>query len=184
MVAVRQVTALFGLSGVGKTTLARRVADACPEFIHAEGGALLASALHLERDQLRLSPPETIRRNQQILVQAFDALRQQHPGRPVLFEGHLIIDNGMTLVEVPVEVVRALRPEILIWVFDDPSVIAKRRSESSRVRPARPAHELASQQTRGEHLCREYALKLEIDFVRVHAEADEELMQLMRARTN
>lgn len=165
---------------MGKTTLARQVTDRYPSLVHAEGGALLSAALQLERDQLRVSPPDIIRRNQEVLLEAFDALRRRNPGRPILFEGHLVIDNGMELVEVPAEVVRALQPEILIWVFDDPLVIARRREESSRRRPARTIDELAMQQARGEELCREYSLELAIPFERVHIDADGKLIELMQ----
>jgi adenylate kinase len=155
---------VFGISGVGKTSLITKALGCVPDCLHLQASTLIKRGFGdpaLESEALRRSSGDRVLANQEILVTSFkSALAAQNP-EIVIFDGHLIIDNDLELVEVPVEVIAALQPSRLIHVDDDVDVIARRReSDRNRQRPSRSLEELAHHQALSIDLCRRYASSL------------------------
>jgi adenylate kinase len=164
---LRSLSAMFGLSGVGKTYMANEACRRFPSLLHAEAGTLLSVELSKSKELLRTSSKASIERNQRLLISATRKLHLQFPARPILFDGHIFIDNNRELVPVPLEVIRELCPTILIWVYDDPKNILKRRCEDERPRPPLPVSIIERQQRFGRDLCRSYASRMQVSFAEV-----------------
>lgn len=130
------VIAVFGISGVGKTTLIKRFLEAHSQFSHLQAGTLIKRALqNIPRDQLRITTPEQIIENQYSLVEEFWKDIEAHQRSSIIFDGHSIIYNDQRVIEIPVEIINALKPQKIIFVEDDPERILKRRnSDTSRKR--------------------------------------------------
>jgi hypothetical protein len=96
-------------------------------------------------------------------------LRAQVPDRPILFDGHSVIDNDAGLVEIPLAVVAALGPDHIVFVIDDVSEIARRRLEDSRRRPSRSLDELRRHQELARAVASDYADKLGVPMSIVRA---------------
>jgi adenylate kinase len=161
---VAQVVAVFGVSGVGKSWLISRFASANP-VAHVQASQLLREA-KAAIDGCNTTP-EQLRRgavldNQTLLIQAFTTLRIREK-RPIIFDGHSVIDNDHRLVEIPCEVIEALLPSGLILVQADAFAIARRRAEDlARIRPNRTAAEIGMHQDRARIVCTEYAKRLHL----------------------
>jgi adenylate kinase len=165
------VAAVFGLSGVGKTWLISR-------FI-ATQGAMHAQASQLLRDARaaligQMDSQEDLRKgavldNQALLIEAFTNFRSSAP-LPIIFDGHSVIDVGDRLIEIPVDVIEALRPDGLVFVRDDPAaIVAKRAGDVSRTRPSRTESEVGAHRMRALSMCVEYQLQVRIDLHLVQA---------------
>jgi adenylate kinase len=163
------VITVFGVSGVGKGWLISRFAKD-HEILHLQASQLLkdakaaAAGIITTSEELRTGP---VIDNQALLVAAFLAAREK-ASRPILFDGHCVIDGGAQLIEIPVAVIEALAPSGLIFVHDKPDAIFRRRAgDSTRVRPTRSADELHDHQERARAICAEYAelLKLDLHFI-------------------
>lgn len=164
-----RVVAMFGLSGVGKGWLARELCERHQQILHLEASALMRAALNTTGEALRTAAVGVVQDNQSRLVQAFIAARSAQPDRPVLFDGHSVIDNDLELVEVPVSVVAALGTDAIVFVFDDPTAIRERRLLDDRRRPDRPVVALAHHQERARAVAVGYAERLNLEFHEVTA---------------
>ena len=164
-----RVVAMFGLSGVGKGWVAQEVCDRLPQVLHLEASALMQKALQTSSETLRTAPADTMGLNQLSLVAAFQAAREAEPERPILFDGHSIIDNDKSLIEIPVSVIAALAPDHIVFVMDEPDVIACRRSNDHRTRPLRTLSELSDHQTRARAVAVDYAVSQKVPFVEIRA---------------
>jgi adenylate kinase len=165
------VVGLFGLSGVGKGWIAHHVCAKRPEILHLEASSLMRRALSASSEALRTAAPAKMADNQIRLIAAFEAERAEHPTRPVLFDGHSVIDNDRALIEIPVAVVSGLRLDQIVFVWDAPETIAARRETDTRPRPKRSLVELQEHQERARSVASAYGLALGIPFVEVHAGA-------------
>ena len=158
------VVAVFGLSGVGKSWMISKFGNAT-EVKHVQASQLIREA----RAEMTgwLESPEDLRRgavldNQAILIAAFSRLNLTAT-TPIIFDGHSVIDAGDHLVEIPVDVIRALAPAGLIFIMDDPAaIVARRASDVARERPVRSKGEIESHQDRALAVCRRYADELAI----------------------
>lgn len=166
-----QTVCLFGLSGVGKTSLATRVVARVPSVSHVTASILLRSALDLPAEQLRTGSAEHIRSNQDVLVQAFWSVCGNLPA--VLFDGHSLIDGDAGIVDVPSETITALKPAHVVFVHAPVEEIVRRRAaDVARSRPMRTPLELSKQQARAEKNARSYALAASVPFNSVSADED------------
>ncbi|PZO47805.1 MAG: hypothetical protein DCF16_17245 [Alphaproteobacteria bacterium] len=171
---------LFGLSGVGKTTLAKRVVARVPNVSHVTASALLRSALDLSAEQLRTESAENVRSNQDVLVQAFWRVCGNLP--VVLFDGHSLIDGEAGLIDVPLQTIIALKPAHVVFVHATVEEIVQRRaSDAGRVRPARTPKQLSEQQPRAEKNARSYALAAGVPFVSTSADDDALVAEIFAA---
>ena len=161
---ITKVIAVFGLSGVGKsTTLERVVAE-------SEGLATVVNAGVLIRRQmlndesgetLRLLPAEDIQHNQEILVEELARERSTINAQVLLLDGHCVIDNGDRLVPIPVEIIERLNLAALVFVQDEAGKIrARRLTDEKRTRPDLSPTELAKQQEQALEICASYASEL------------------------
>lgn len=133
---------VFGISGVGKTTVCSDFAARHPEYLHYRASALLSAAKSESTERLRTSSAADIRSNQALLGEKLDSLRNGQLQRPVIVECHAIIDNDIELVEVPVSIVQALRPDGLILLEANAETVCARRVSDDRGRPMRTAEEI------------------------------------------
>ncbi|WP_174278944.1 ATP-binding protein [Sphingomonas bacterium] len=158
---VAPTTALLGVSGAGKSWLAARIVARRPEFVRLSAGRLLREALHTTGKALRTAPSNDVLQNQNRLVEVFRKAREGQLDRPILLEAHAFIDNDRELVDVPVEVMRALGVDGLLVLVTSPELIQARRAEDpDRRRPERTFEDLAHQQKYMLAIARNYARQL------------------------
>lgn len=144
----RKIVAIIGISGVGKTTLLKSYVRKHRSVVTISASGLLKRRLSLtDPEKLRTATSATIQSNQDRLVQAFGDFKSSTPNTHILFDGHAIIDNDESIVTIPTEIYRALAPDLIIFVVDDPNLIALRRdADSKRQRPSRSPQELEQHQ--------------------------------------
>ena len=133
----QRILALTGISGVGKTTFLRRLAQLV-DFQHVTGGSLIAAARKAKpesRDAIRHADLDD---NQRLLIEGF-ALTRDPNAKTVIMDGHVVIDDGQRLSKIPCEVFKALGVSVMVHLEADPEQIAANRSrDSSRSRPPYP----------------------------------------------
>jgi adenylate kinase len=133
----RQVVALTGLSGVGKSMLTRSLAASIPlEHLQAstliKEGRIASNGTAYTQDQLRL---DDIDENQQLLIQGFRLKAESITGLTVL-DSHTVIERGDGLIRIDARVFAAVGTRLMIFLTDDPKAIAaRRRSDMTRQRP-------------------------------------------------
>jgi adenylate kinase len=170
-----KVAAVFGLSGVGKSWLISRYAGKntvmhiqASELLRDAKMALLGAAVSSE--ELRTG---AVLDNQQLLITGFAAVRAD-AALPIIFDGHCVVDRGSDLVEIPVEVIRALSVSGLVFIRSEAeAIVEKRLEDKTRSRPIRSPEEILAHQQRALSLCEEYATDLDLDLYTVEA-GDEE----------
>lgn len=129
---------VFGVSGVGKTTLCKAYLENDPNWLFVSASTLLKNAKRKNAEELRTAGSENIVNNQAVLGDALQNFRKDHEDNPILVDAHGVIDNNQELVEIPVEVIASLNPDILILIQDTPqNVIRNRNFDKSRNRPVR-----------------------------------------------
>lgn len=145
-----KVVAIFGLSGVGKSTLINNYISSNQNWHHLQAGQLIHSALkNVEHDKLRLAGEDTVLKNQYLMVGAFwDKVRSNNLDN-IIFDGHSTIDMETDILDIPVDVIEQLFPYKLIFLKASPEIIMKRRSvDKSRDRPPLTKEEIEEQQDR------------------------------------
>jgi adenylate kinase len=165
------VVTVFGLSGVGKSWMISRYA-AIANVAHIQASQLMRDARaalvarNVTSEDLRRGP---VLDNQSLLTDAFAKVPATEE-RPIIFDGHCLVDVGEQPVEIPVDVIRRLQPSGIVLVRAPTEEIVRRReSDVSRERPVRTADALASQQDRCVAICADYAQELGISFEQVRA---------------
>jgi adenylate kinase len=138
-----KVVTVFGLSGVGKSWMISRCAAAADvAHIHASQLMREARAARVGRsvisEDLRRGP---VLDNQILLTDPFAKVLATE-SRPIIFDGHCLVDVGEQPIEIPVDVIRRLQPSGIMIVHAPADEIVKRRnSDISRERPVRmPTH--------------------------------------------
>jgi adenylate kinase len=153
----RELSILFGLSGVGKTTMGRQMIDQDEGIAHVSASDLLKAAHSQTGEQLRTAQHDQLVANQGILAEALENWAFPDTARHILLDAHSVIDNDRVLVDIPVAAIASLSPNRLIFLMDDPSVIVARRLSDDRQRPARTVAELNDHQERSLKVCRGYS---------------------------
>lgn len=172
---------LFGISGVGKTTAARRISARYPQVLTFQASSLLKSALAQSGEALRTAAHDQIAANQTVLAGALDAARSESMDRPVMLDAHSVIDNDRTLVPLPLETFSPLRPEGIAVLTADPEMIAERRSAGERIRPARSTAELTQHQAQALAVAKSHALALGVPFASFDTEDEDGLRRFVAA---
>jgi adenylate kinase len=175
------VVTVFGLSGVGKSWMIFRYA-ALSNVAHIQASQLMRDARAALVGQAVTS--EDLRRgpvldNQSLLTDAFIKVLATEV-RPIIFDGHCLVDVGEQPIEIPVDVIRQLQPSGIVLVHAPADEIVRRReSDTSRERPSRDADALAAQQARCVAICASYGEQLGLDFVQVRAGDEREFAQVV-----
>jgi adenylate kinase len=166
-----KVVLVFGVSGVGKSWMISRYA-AQAKVAHVQASQLMRDAKAAQigntvtSEDLRCGP---VLDNQSLLIDAFIKVLATE-ARPIIFDGHCLVDAGEQLIEISVDVIRQLKPSGIVLVRAPAEEIVRRReSDVSRQRPTRTADALTVQQNRCVALCAAYAKELGIRFVQVDA---------------
>ena len=159
-----RIIALVGLSGVGKSTLLKRMASHI-EFEHLQASVLIKS--ELKRTQSELQSSEGLRQgqvidNQAALISGFLRTTEGMSGLVVL-DGHTLIDAGEKLIEIPADVFRQIGVEHMIFLQEAPERIAERRGgDIGRKRPNRTVETLAYHQVQAIIVAARITLELDI----------------------
>lgn len=162
---------VFGISGVGKTTLIRRYINRRPGVATTSGGRLLQELKGKTGEELRQNAATNIQDSQAGLVDAFQKFRGSSAGHGIIFDGHTVIDTDTGIVDVPLDVISGLNLSAIVFVGDAPAVIATRRkNDTARQRPSRTLDTLAQHQERARYLAKTYAASLGIPFSEVSAD--------------
>ncbi len=161
---------VFGISGVGKTTLIRQFMSRHPDWHALSAGGLLGGLSHMAPTSLRLAERPVIEENQFAIAEAVQRHRRANPGSKWMLDAHSTIDNDRELVIVPTEVIARIDPDRLIFVFDDAAVIHLRRtSDSHRLRPITSLDRIEEEQRLALDTCVVYARELKLDLHRVRS---------------
>lgn len=159
--------ALLGISGVGKSHLARLLLRTRPDLLRLSASSLLKSRLHTTGERLRTASGPAVASNQFALVDALAAAREGAWDRPVILEAHAVIDNDRELVDVPLQVMEAMGVSGILSLVAQPDTILARRAHDHRLRPERTALELTAQQERSRSMARHYAVGLNVPIAEV-----------------
>lgn len=141
----QRIVAFTGISGVGKTTFLRQLAELI-DFQHITAGSLIATAREAApeaRDAIRHADLDG---NQLLLIEGF-VLTLDPDSNLVILDGHVVIDDGEGLSKISSEVFRALRVSVMVHLESEPErIAANRRGDTSRSRPTYPSDILEQHQ--------------------------------------
>jgi adenylate kinase len=155
---------VFGVSGVGKSTLVRGFVSNNPDWGMLVASELLEDATNRTRDELRNERAETIEDNQYVLVDLVRVQRERVPSMHFILDAHCVIEGDSELRRVDVEVIRRLAPSLLVFIHDSPAQIVKRREKDERRRRvARSVNFVVELQALVEETCRGYAAALNVE---------------------
>lgn len=130
----QRVVAVTGISGVGKTTFLRELADLVT-FQHITGGSLIAANREAGSDQRDAMRHADLDENQRLLIKGFEVARDPAADL-VVIDGHVIIDDGSSLQRLPAHVFRALGVTMMVHLEAEPTRISINRfTDHSRSRP-------------------------------------------------
>jgi adenylate kinase len=160
------VIAFTGISGVGKTTFLRKVAETVV-FQHLTGGSLIAAAReasHDDRDKLRHADLDE---NQRLLSVGFANSRDSETP-VIIMDGHVIIDGADGITEIDNQVFADLGVHLIVHLEAEPSRIFENRAgDDKRDRPVTSVDVLRVHQERSRQRAQDVTNDLGIDFIRV-----------------
>jgi len=174
--------AILGLSGVGKSTLIRRMSVALP-LMHLEASGLIKAEQAFRAQNPNSSEAlrtGTVINNQALMIAAFQR-QSAATDLPIVFDGHSVIDGREGLIEIPSSVFGDLRFDAICFLADDPSVIAeRRRADIGRERPYRDVATLQDHQRIAEAAARRIAREIECPFIYIADGKTDQLYDLIR----
>lgn len=162
---------ILGLSGIGKSSLIRRAAE-IRIALHLAASNLIKAGLARRAEQ---ATSEELRKgavldNQQVLLEEFQLAVSSTDRQLVIFDGHNVIDTPTGPLEIPAGVLSQLRPDIIIFVEDDPAhIVARRAADTARTRPLRTPQELAAHQALAKSNAETLAANLGVPFYAVRS---------------
>jgi len=166
----QRLVCVFGVSGVGKSTLLHDFVASYPNWMHIIAGDVLSAITSRSSEVLRTSEKDDIQGNQRLLVQRILEICARHRDKGVLLDAHCVIDSGRDLIKVPVSAIKDLDPDLLVCVWDEPASIQVRRSAATdRVRPERTVVQLEGYQKMVMETCEEYGQDLGVELIKVRA---------------
>lgn len=175
----QRVIAFTGISGVGKTTFLRALAKSLP-FQHLTGGSLIAAGRQVDlegRDSMR---HQDLDENQRLLIEGF-AVARDPEANCIFMDGHVVIDDGKSLIKLDCDVFRALDTAIMVHMESEPKQIAFNRShDSSRSRPSYDVETLGQHQEISRLHAKFIAKELNVDFHVVTHDDVDHLESLLR----
>jgi adenylate kinase len=165
-----RLVCVFGIPGVGKTTLIRQFTQEHRNWQALSASSLLARLVHQLPSHLRLADRTSVERNQFRIAQAIEQCRLESPGEKWLLDAHSMIDNDDEWIAVPTAVIGRIRPDSLIFLFDDAAHIERRRSaEPHKRRPRYSVHRIEEEQALALRNCLVYSSELKLDLHQISA---------------
>lgn len=160
------VIAFTGISGVGKTTFLREIAETI-EFQHLTGGSLIAAAREASQDDRDSLRHADLDENQRLLVVGFARARDPE-ARVIMMDGHVVIDGADGITEIDSQVFADLGVHLMVHFEAELSQIsANRVGDAKRERPVLRLDVLQAHQERSQKRAMDVAADLGIEFVRV-----------------
>lgn len=157
------IVAFTGISGVGKTTFLRGLAERVP-FQHLTGGSLIAAAREAGPDQRDAMRHADLDENQRLLIEGF-SLARDPAATCIVMDGHVVIDSSDGLEELPVDVFRALGITKMVHLEAEPECISLNRSnDTTRRRPTHNQETLSQHQLASRAHAKSIAAELKVDF--------------------
>lgn len=104
--------------------------------------------------------------NQEKLVLNFLSKRGELSDQHIIFDGHCLVKDVDKLVKVPVEIIKRLEPDIIIFIDENSETIIDRRSNDSN-RPDRENETIAELNTNRDlkiNICENYSTEACIPF--------------------
>ncbi|MGR3440066.1 MAG: AAA family ATPase [Paracoccus sp. (in: a-proteobacteria)] len=144
----RRVGIVTGISGVGKTSLLKKVATAIPMQVLSASSLIRNSLAQTEEQntpQDRLCARD-IDDNQAAMLKAFK--RYANPDTIlIVLDAHVVVDTPNGLTRVGSDVFREINADFVVFVKDEPRKIhTNRERDGSRSRPKRSVESLAKYQ--------------------------------------
>lgn len=131
----QRIVAFTGISGVGKTTFLRRLAQLI-DFQHITSGSLIATAREVAADSRDAIRYADLDENQRLLIEGFVLTRDPYE-KLVMIDGHVVVDDGEVLSKISSDVFRALGVSVMVHLEAPPEQIAANRArDESRSRPS------------------------------------------------
>lgn len=176
------IITVFGLSGVGKSTLIRTFLSSAPQWTHLQAGSLIKEALaSVDRDALRLVGNEQIMANQKLMIGKFWGKVKTANG-PIIFDGHSVIDTGNELLKIPTEIIQQLSPQRIVFISASPLIIKERRdADTARKRPELSEETLGVQQEAAFSQAKIYADEIKIPLHRLESPDSEQFATVITA---
>ena len=173
MVSLEMIVIVFGISGVGKTSLIAQHVARDSGCVHISGSTVIEGILSSSDKQgtvRRDKDKRTLLKLQELAVREIHRESQSYGNKLVILDAHNVIDAADGLVRIPVSVFESLSPILLLFVYDDPKEIKMRRLEdTSRRRPNIRTSELACYQDIAFDTARSYSSALGIDLAQVRS---------------
>jgi adenylate kinase len=158
-----RLVAVFGISGVGKSTVIRNYVAGHRDWIHVVASDVIKVATQQASEMLRTAPLTKVIQNQDLLVEGVAKIRADNADRNILLDAHSVIDSDNKYILIPVDVIRALRPDLLVFLCDDPQSIQTRRElDNFRLRPKRDLNQIEEYQRIALDTVQGYARELAI----------------------
>lgn len=169
--------AVFGISGVGKSTLIEGFIGKNPDWAHLQAGTLIKSELkNVDHDHLRLKDNEVIIENQNLMIDAFWREIEAGEYSKIIFDGHSIIDTGSEILKIPLDVIKVLKFSKIIFINVDENIILDRRNkDQTRKRPILEEKELIVHQSIALEQAQYYSQELSLPFNVLKNPSDEDL---------
>jgi adenylate kinase len=175
---------VVGLSGVGKSTLIRRIGESV-DVVHLEASTLIKSELLQQRqsltsDQLRRGD---IARNQELLIAGFQRATADCQVDRIILDGHVLVDTDSGVIDIPSSVFDRLGITSFCFVHAEPEEIVRRRlADQTRMRPHREVSDISAQQDLGLIVCARIARDLKVPIVVITAEIPNRLADALEGR--
>ena len=175
----QRVVALVGISGVGKTTFVKRVAEKC-DFLHLTAGTLIARGRSIDpvtRDVLRSS---NLEENQRMLVDGFKEAAGAVAG-PIVLDGHVVIHMASGLAPIDSRVFAGIGTKLVAHLEANPAqILSNRLCDTRRDRPSLSVEELEVHQARSLAAARRVAVDLGIKLKRLTHDDVDVFAQILR----
>lgn len=165
-----RLVCVFGIPGVGKTTLIRQFIQEHHHWQALSASGLLARLAHQLPSHLRLADRPSVEKNQFRIAQAVEQCRRESPDENWLLDAHSVIDNDDEWIGVPAPIIDRIQPDSLIFVFDDAAHIERRRgAEPHKRRPQYSVHRIEQEQALALRNCLVYSIELKLDLHQISA---------------
>ncbi len=120
---------IFGVSGAGKSTGCLSFVSRHPRFLYFRASSILGNLTNLNRDELRRLSRDEILNNQALLSDGLRAARAGKEARPAIVDAHSVIVTDREMIPVPVEAVKSLAPDGLVFLDVEAVTLGVRRSK-------------------------------------------------------
>jgi adenylate kinase len=163
VIQLAKIVCVFGVSGVGKSTMLRRFVAQRPDWLHVIASDVLQQLAAEDTESLLTSESPTILENQFRLIEAINVVRLRDPNKKLLLDAHNVIDTGRALYQIPSNIIKNLSPDLIVCIWDDVKAI-QQRSESAidKIRPRRSLAQWAAYQKEVLETCKNYQSDLAI----------------------